>query len=66
MRNRYSTVTCSRCGRVYYADMVLHCHHPRVTDVYGDNICLYCCKQCRHHETIPYVDGVRCGFEREG
>lgn len=67
MRNRFYTgKTCSRCKRVYNAGMVLQCHHPRVNEIYGEGICLYCCKRCRHHETVPFMDGVRCGYEREG
>lgn len=65
MRSRYSPKACARCKRVYNAGMVLFCPHPRVQELCGDSICLYCCKRCIHHETVPFMDGVRCGYERE-
>lgn len=63
MRNSYFTQTCSRCNKVYNAGMVLHCRHPKVEEIYGDNICMYCCKRCMHHTSTPYIDGVKCGFK---
>lgn len=66
MRNnqeRIYTKTCSRCQKVWQAGMVLACKHPKVRSVFGENICMYCCKRCKHRETFEYMDGVRCGYK---
>ena len=63
MRYRTFGKTCARCKRIFNADMVLQCHHPVVQEVFGDDMCLYCCKHCRHHMTDPLIDGVICGFK---
>ncbi len=65
MRFNYNIKSCARCKRVFNANMLLHCTHPGVQEHFGDRICLYCCKHCKHHETVPFMDGVRCGYERE-
>ena len=56
------TQTCCRCGREWRADMCRACPHPRVQQVYGENICVYCCKRCKLHKTVPYFDGIKCGY----
>ena len=66
MRTNAFTRACTRCNRVYNAGMVLQCPHPRVQEIYGTHICLYCCKRCMHHENVPYIDGIRCGYNKEG
>lgn len=63
MRFNYNMKTCARCKRIFNPGMVQHCKHPRVQEYFGEDICLYCCKRCRHHTTVPYLDGVGCGFE---
>lgn len=65
MHFRQKLKKCDRCKRLLRADMFLHCAHPGVQEHFGDTVCLYCCKTCKHHTTVPFFDGVGCGYERE-
>lgn len=57
---------CDKCGRNWYQSLVGTCHHPAVNKVYGENVCLYCCKKCRFHIQLRACDdgisGLKCGF----
>ena len=65
MRFKQYLKQCDRCKRTFNTTMLLHCTPPRVQEHFGENICLYCCKGCKHHTTVPFFDGVGCGYERE-
>lgn len=42
-------IKCSVCGKIYYNSCVRKCPHGAVNKVYGENVCLYCCRKCKHH-----------------
>lgn len=41
------------------------CPHPKVQQVYGTQICVYCCKKCKLHGTVEFCDGVTCNYKGE-
>lgn len=46
---------CRICGREYYTSLVGKCPERD-----GRQICMYCCRQCEHHYTLPGQIGQRC------
>lgn len=56
------TQVCSRCGREWRHGMVWACPHPKVQEVFGENICVYCCKRCRYSIPVDFCDGIKCGY----
>lgn len=56
------TRVCSRCGREWREDMLRACPHPKVQEVFGEYICWYCCKHCKHRIPVKYYDGLKCGY----
>ena len=58
------TKVCSRCGREWHAAMVRECPHPKVNEVYGEHICIYCCKRCKLRIPVQYIDGLKCGYSQ--
>lgn len=45
---------CDKCGR-YWADcLVRECPHPKVRELIGEQMCLYCCRKCKHAVKLPY------------
>lgn len=59
------TQKCSRCGYEWRAGMCRACPHPKVQQVYGTQICVYCCKKCKLHGTVEFCDGVTCNYKGE-
>ena len=59
---KHEVLICARCHRAFHTGIMFQCPHPKVQELYGDAICIYCCKRCIHHESMPLFDGVRCGY----
>lgn len=55
--------TCSKCGREFNSGAVQKCVHPKVNEVYGKNICMYCCSKCKF--VIPVGSGYTCKLLQE-
>lgn len=54
---------CGRCQNVYNAfPMIRKCPHPAVNKKYGEYICYFCCKRCKHND--KNVLGVRCIYPK--
>lgn len=62
-------VRCNKCGREYPRCSVANCKHPAVNRVFGKNICMYCCRKCKHHIQLTVkehgLNGVQCGYDEE-
>ena len=58
------TQVCSRCRFEWRKGMVRECPHPRVREVYGGHICVYCCKKCKFRVPVKYFDGLKCGYQQ--
>ena len=54
---------CDRCKRLFHSYAVANCKHEAVNKYYGQHICVYCCKKCKHHEKV--ICGVRCTLNRK-
>lgn len=46
---------CSICVREYYDSLVGACPERG-----GRQVCMYCCRLCEHHYTLPGQIGQRC------
>lgn len=46
---------CSVCGREYYDSVVGPCPERD-----GRQVCMYCCRMCEQHYTVPGQIGQRC------
>ena len=46
--------TCRICGREYYTSLISRCPER------DRNICMYCCRMCPEHYTLPGQIGQRC------
>lgn len=46
---------CSVCGREYYDSVIGPC-----PERYERQICMYCCRMCEEHYTVPGQIGQRC------
>lgn len=57
---------CSRCKRQFSDMMVKPCKHPGVVKTFGENICYYCCKHCKHHVSYEHIGAIACGYKKEG
>ena len=54
---------CDRCKRIFHSYTVAKCKHKTVNEHYGQNICMYCCMRCKHHEKV--YCGVRCTLNKK-
>ena len=61
MNNEY-TVMCDRCKRLYHSIAVANCKHEVVNQYYGEHICVYCCKKCKHHTKFPNCGAIGCNL----
>lgn len=52
-------MVCDKCGCEWHDGGVQNCVHEKVRDVYGKNICRYCCSKCKHNIYVA------CGQECE-
>ena len=54
-------------GREFVECAMRSCPHPKVIEKFGvggvANVSIYTCKRCRHHEEVPFVGGIKCGYE---
>ena len=46
---------CSICVKEYYDSLVGPCPERD-----GRQVCMYCCRMCEHHYTLPGQIGQRC------
>ena len=60
--NKEHTIMCDRCKRLFHSYTVAKCKHEAVNKHYGENICMYCCMKCKHHEKV--VCGVVCTLNK--
>ena len=62
-------VVCDRCHKERHKPAVASCQHPAVNRVYGKDICMDCCRQCKHHEQLTIAEhglsGIRCRYKGE-
>jgi len=58
------TIQCDKCHYEFDFGAVQECHHPAVNRVYGNHICIYCCKGCKYLYRSPYSGGVGCNYNR--
>lgn len=58
-------IHCYKCGYDFYPSCVGQCPHPVVNKRYGETICIYCCRKCRHHTTMKYCGAVGCSYKNE-
>ncbi len=42
-------VKCAKCGREYHSCAVQKCTQRAVVAQYGTDICMYCCRGCKHN-----------------
>lgn len=54
---------CNKCGIDWNETGVQKCMHEKVLEVYGKNICRYCCMKCKHN--IFVEGGQECELLRE-
>ena len=66
MKNNEPFIMCDRCKRLYRSLAVAQCNHTAVNQHYGNHICMYCCRKCKHHTTTPYFGGVGCELRNGG
>ena len=63
---RRHLVRCDKCGWERPPCSVANCKHPAVNRVFGKNICMYCCRKCKHHILLTAkehgINGVQCGY----
>ena len=52
---------CSKCKREFTYLNTRVCHHPNVNKAYGNIICGYCCKKCKHSERKD--TGLACTYK---
>ncbi len=58
-----SRKVCARCKRPFSS--IRKCPNEAVQRKLGDYICYYCCKQCKHHTTIPMCGAIGCELWRK-
>lgn len=54
---------CDKCGIDFNETGVQKCVHEKVNEIYGKNICRYCCMKCKHN--IFVEGGQECELLRE-
>ena len=59
---KHETKHCYKCRRNYYPSCVRECPHPAVRKVYGETICIYCCRGCKYKVTYEGYGGLGCGY----
>lgn len=61
-KDKFSVVVCDRCRRAFRDSIVRHCPDKAVNKYLGEHICIYCCKRCKHHTTVPYCGAIGCEY----
>ena len=60
---------CNKCGRLCAGNLIGTCKHPAVNSVFGNYICMYCCRGCKFHIQLTVetdgLCGVKCGYNNE-
>lgn len=57
-------IKCERCKREYdEISLRKNCLHPAVNRIYGNRICIYCCKKCKHSKWEG--TGLVCRYEED-
>ena len=51
-------IFCARCNRPAFS--LRECPHEGVNKAFGNLICFYCCRQCKHHTTVPFCGAIGC------
>lgn len=54
---------CDKCCNYYGELQTRKCPHPAVNRVYGEIICVYCCKSCLHSKA--YGTGWVCDYSKK-
>ena len=57
------TYRCDKCGRICADNIVATCEHPAVNRVFGNHICMYCCRKCKHHYLLTVKEYGFCGVQ---
>ena len=57
------TRVCSRCHRPFAA--LRKCPNEAVNRLLGSHICYYCCRECKHHTTVPMCGAIGCDLWRK-
>ena len=62
-------VACDKCGEERPRCSIAKCPHPAVNRVFGENVCMYCCRKCKFHIRLTVkehgLNGVQCGYGKE-
>ncbi len=66
LQTSHAPVRCSKCGVLFDGLLTARCPHPAVQRVYGEYICLYCCRKCKHGAVPKNIYGVYCQYPQEG
>lgn len=56
-------VKCSKCKRTYNSCSVQKCPHEAVNSKVGQNICMYCCRKCKHN--VYDLNGQICQLRQQ-
>lgn len=54
---------CARCRRP--SASLRKCTHDAVNRAFGSDICFYCCRECKHHTTVPFCGAIGCELWRK-
>lgn len=58
-------VHCYKCNHDFKDCAVRVCPHPAVQRVYGETICILCCRGCAFKVTYPFTGALGCGYKTE-
>lgn len=65
----FKPIRCDKCGRLLRPCTIANCKHPAVNKVFGEHICMYCCRKCKFHILLTIKEhglgGVKCGYNEE-
>ena len=58
MIDKESRPICARCHRPF--SCIRKCPNEAVNRLLGEYICYYCCRECKHHTTVPMCGAIGC------